>query len=333
LGKSLKTVLVTGATGFIGPHLVGLLNSQGYFVKCLARKTSNISQLSEIAEICYGDVTKLDTLPRALRGTDVVVHLAAIRGDRPISMNEYWAVNFTGTANLLKSCRVEGVRRFIYCSTVGVMGWIENPPADETCKLRPVGPYHVTKARAEELVREYMSQGMVEGTIVRPGITYGVGDTDGMIFKLTQLLARKRFIWIGNGTNRVHLVATENLTEGFRTIIDNESSIGETYIVTDPAPITMERVVHTICDTLGIDPPILRVPTPVARNLAVAAEKFGMATHPRRASMFNPARVDILTRDRCYDISKARSLGYAPQLSTSTGLRRAAEWIKSRQLV
>jgi nucleoside-diphosphate-sugar epimerase len=330
----LKTVLVTGATGFIGPHLVRLLSSQGYSVKCLARKTSNISELSKIAaKICYGDVTEFDTLPRALRGTDVVVHLAAVRGDRPISMNEYRAVNVTGTANLLKSCRVEGVRRFIYCSTVGVMGWIENPPADETCKLRPIGPYHVTKARAEELVREYTGQGVVEGTIVRPGITYGVGDTDGMIFKLTQLLARKRFIWIGNGTNRVHLVATENLTEGFRTIIDNEGSIGGTFIVADSAPITMECLVHTICDALRVDPPILRVPTSLARRLAVAAEKFGMATHARRASMFNAMRVDILTRDRCYDISKARSLGYAPQISTPIGLRRAVEWMRSRQLV
>jgi len=127
-----------------------------------ARKPSKVSELSKIAaEICCGDVTQFDTSHKALRGTDMVVHLAGIRGDRPISMNEYRAVNVTETANLLKSCHVEGVRRFIYCSTVGVMGWIKNPPADETCKLRPIGPYHITKARAEELVTEYMSQGLV----------------------------------------------------------------------------------------------------------------------------------------------------------------------------
>ena len=328
----MTTVLLTGATGFIGAHLVRFLDSRGYAVRCLARKTSNLSQLAVITkEIFYGDVTQRETLPKALRGADIVVHLAAIRGEKPISMNEYWSVNVSGTANLLEACHAEGVRRFIYCSTVGVMGWIKDPPADERYAINPIGAYHVTKARAEDVVREYTSRGSIEGTVVRPGITYGAGDRDGMIFKLTRMLRHKRFIWIGNGANRLHLVAIENLMQGFETLIKNRGSVGGTFIIADATPITMDRVVRTICDALKVNPPVWRVPTLLVRKLAVMTAKLASAKLGERAPKLTPMQVDMLTRDRCYDISKARSLGYIPDIPTPTGLRRAVEW--SQQLI
>jgi nucleoside-diphosphate-sugar epimerase len=330
----LTTVLLTGATGFLGSHLIRFLDSRGYAVRCLARKTSNLGQLPTITkEIFYGDVTQRETLPKALHAADVVVHLAAIRGEKPIPMNEYWSVNVSGTANLLEACHAEGVRRFIYCSTVGVMGWIKDPPADERHAINPIGAYHVTKARAEELVREYTSRGSIEGTVVRPVITYGAGDRDGMIFKLTRMLRNKRFVWIGDGANRLHLVAIENLMQGFETMIENRGSVGETFIIADATPITMDQVVRTICDALEVDPPVWRVPASLVRKVAVMAAKLASAKPGGREPMFTSMQVDILTRDRCYDISKARSVGYSPHVPTTTGLRRAVEWMRSQQLI
>ena len=329
----MATILLTGATGFIGSNLARFLNSRGFAVRCLARKTSNVGQLADFTtEICYGDVTQKQTLPIALNGADIVVHLAAIRGEKPMSMEEYREVNVSGTINLLETCRVQGVKRFIYCSTVGVMGWIRNPPADETYPANPIGAYHVTKARAEELVREYTSRGLIEGTVVRPVITYGAGDRDGWVFRLARLLRNKRFIWIGDGANRVHLVAIENLMQGFETIIKNRHSIGETLIIADSAPITMNRVVRTICTALNVDPPSLRLPTSLVRSLAAVAAKL-QPTLGGKEPLLTPMRVDVLTRDRCYDISKARLLGYSPHISTPAGLRRAVEWMKSQQLI
>jgi len=330
----LTTVLLTGATGFIGAHLARFLDSRGYAVRCLARKTSNLGQLPTISKkIFYGDVTRKESLPEALHGADIVIHLAAIRGEKPIPMDEYWSVNVSGTANLLEACRAEGVRRFIFCGTVGVMGWIEDPPADERRAINPIGAYHFTKARAEELVREYTSQGSIEGTVVRPVITYGAGDTDGMIFKLTRMLRNKRFVWIGHGANRVHLVAIENLMQGFEILMENRGSVGETFIIADATPITMDRVVHTICDALKVNPPVWRVPTSLVRKLAVMAVKLASAKPGGREPMLTPMQVDILTRDRCYDISKAQSLGYTPHIPTTTGLRRTVEWMRSQQLI
>jgi nucleoside-diphosphate-sugar epimerase len=299
----------------------------------LIRKTSNLNPLSGIrVKICSGDITEIKTLFQAVRGVDVVAHLAAIRGERPVPMNEYWDVNVRGTANLLEACEVEGVSRFIYFSTVGVMGWIKKPPANEEQPLNPIGPYHITKARAERLVREFTYRGLVNGTVLRPGITYGAGDRDGWIFKLAQLLKNERFIWIGRGENRVHLVAVENLLQAFGTVIRNKDSIGETLIICDSTPTTIDRVVRTICDTLNVSPPVWRIPTSLTRALALVAYRAG-SVYTDRQPIITPMQVDVMTQDRWYDISKARSLGYSPGVSTATGLRRAVEWMKKRKMI
>jgi len=330
---ALTRILLTGGSGFIGSHLSGHLKSRGYTVRCLVHKTGNMNRRLSFDEICYGDVTQKETLSKAVRGVNIVVHLAAIRGEKPVPMQSYWDVNVSGTANLVEACRVEGVRRFIYCSTVGVMGWIKNPPADESRPLNPTGAYHVTKARAEELVREYTVRSSIEGTIVRPVITYGAGDIDGMVFKLTRLLRRRRFIWIGRAANRVHLVAIENLIQGFGAVIGNKGSVGETFIIADPTPIPMNHLVNVICDTLKVNPPMFRLPTRLAKLLAVTTGKLGSASADAEESKLTPMRVDLLTRDRCYDISKARALGYNPHIQTTSGLRTAVEWMKDKQLV
>jgi len=289
--------------------------------------------LSAADEICYGDVTQKESLPNAVRGANVVVHLAAIRGEKPVPMKSYWGVNVTGTANLLEACRVEGVRRFIHCSTVGVMGFVKDPPADESRPLNPIGAYHVTKARAEELVREYTVRSSIEGTIVRPVITYGAGDVDGMVFKLTRLLQMRRFIWIGRATNRVHLVAIENLMQGFHAVIKNKGSVGETLIIADPTPIMMDQLVRVICGSLNVNPPTLRVPTSLAKFVAALTGKFKSARMGAGELKPTAMGVDLLTRDRCYDISKARALGYNPLIQTTRGIEMAVEWMKDKQLI
>jgi len=330
---ALTRILLTGGSGFIGSHLSGHLKSTGYTVRCLIHKTSVMNHPLSVDEICYGDVTQKASLSKAVRGVNVVVHLAAIRGEKPVPIRSYWDVNVSGTANLLEACRVEGVRRFIYCSTVGVMGWIKNPPADESRPLNPIGAYHVTKARAEELVREHTGRGSIEGTIVRPVITYGSGDMDGMVFKLTRLLRMGRFVWIGSAANRVHLVAIENLMQGFEAVIGKKGSVGETFIIADPTPITMNHLVQVICDTLAVNPPMFRVPTQLAKLVAVVTGKIESTGDGPGESKLTPMRVDVLTRDRCYDISKARALGYTPHTQTTRGLRMAVEWMKDKQLV
>jgi nucleoside-diphosphate-sugar epimerase len=290
--------------------------------------------LDQGIEICYGDLIEKVTLPKAVKGIDVVLHLAAIRGEKSTSSREHWLVNVAGTVNLLDSCRAEGVRRFVYCSTVGVMGWVKNPPADENYPLNPQGPYHVTKAMAEQFVTDYTRRGLIAGTVVRPVITYGPNDLDGMIPKLARMLRRHRFVFIGKGTNRLHLVHISNLVHGFHIVLKRSETVGGTYIVADPAPIKMTDIVHLMCRNLPASQPVLRIPTPLARLAAALAV---MGRFPARGltgePILSPMKVDVMTRDRCYSISKVTSLGYTPSFTTSAGLEATIEWMKETRLV
>src|SRR5262245_21139654 len=118
-----KKVLVTGATGFTGSHLCRRLVNKGFNVRALARKTGDLTELHKLdLEISYGDLTDLDILARAVKGTEIVYHLAAAFLHKSIAKKTLWEVNVASTKNLLRAAWQEGVQRFIHCSTVGVQG-------------------------------------------------------------------------------------------------------------------------------------------------------------------------------------------------------------------
>jgi hypothetical protein len=134
-----------------------------------------------------------------------------------------------------------------------------------------------------------------------------------MIFKLVGLLRRRRFVFIGRGANHLHLVHIDNLVHGFQIVLDRPETVGETYIVADPDPITMASIVRVICRNLSADEPVLRVPTPWARlaaNLAVRGRFLGRAI--ARELILSPMKVDVMTRDRC-EITRTRDATNVPK--------------------
>ncbi|MEM3689256.1 MAG: NAD-dependent epimerase/dehydratase family protein, partial [Thermofilum sp.] len=141
-------ILVTGATGFLGGHLVEELVAKGYSVRALVRRTSNTALLRELGvEMIEGDITKPETLGPATRGVDVVVHLAAYYtffGKKEL----YELVNVKGTRWLAEASLKNNVDRFIYCSSTEAIGPVKNPPADETTPLNPQFEYGRSKAKA-----------------------------------------------------------------------------------------------------------------------------------------------------------------------------------------
>jgi nucleoside-diphosphate-sugar epimerase len=197
---------------------------------------------------------------------------------------------------------------------------------DELTPYQPLGPYHETKAAAERLALKYKDTLPV--TIVRPTITYGPGDTDGLVAKIFQLVAKGFFVFVGNGSNHVHLSYVRNIMKGFSVILSKGGS-GRTYILADENGITMQNLVDSVSMLLHVSYHKVFLPYRFAkaamRMYEGASEKIVSTSLPKATV----ESVDILSRNRYYSIAAARALGYEPESSTIEGLRLSTQWYQS----
>lgn len=168
-----RSVFVTGATGFLGHHLIPLLRQAGFHVRALARKNSDTSFLAahNVETVC-GDVQDRDSLGGLMRGCKYVIHAAAFFrfwGDE----NYFERVNVQGTANVLEAAARNQIERFIHISTVAVIGVPNGTLIDESYPCAPLDPYQKSKLYAEKMVKMYSEGSMLPTIILRPGAFYG----------------------------------------------------------------------------------------------------------------------------------------------------------------
>jgi len=334
----MKRILVTGATGLIGSRLVEILAAKGYYVKSLVRKSSVISDPRKLGvELEYGDIRNRESLEKAVENVDIVYHLAAIRGERLLPREVYWEVNVKGTKNILEASYKKGIEKFVYCSTEGVLGWFNNSPADERWPYKPVGMYHVSKTEAEKLVKEYFYEKQLPATIIRPVIAYGPTDR-GTIFKIASLVNKGRFVILGHGSFSVHLAYIDNLTQGLELAGEKKCSVGQTYIIADKNPIVFNRLVQIIAETLNVQATKIHIPIWSAKLAGLMIENVYRALLRLNVKklgddpILTPTKVDILSKERFYDISKAeKELGYAPTIDTEEAIRATIKWYKEKK--
>jgi len=320
-------VLVTGATGFIGGHLVDALVKKGYEVRCLVRKTSHVQQLTRRGvELAYGDITDMDSLHRVREGIGIVFHLAAIRGERKLPLSMYWEVNVEGTRNMLEAFCRDGAKHFVYVSTIGVLGWVRHPPADERSPYHPEGSYHITKCEAEKLAIEFHKVRRLPVTVIRPVMTYGP-DVSGFLFNLARLIKSGKFRQIGDGKNYLHLLDVRNLTQALISVLEKPEAMGQIYIVADNQPITLGEIVTLIADTLKVDIPRGQIPIWLAKLAGLVSGLASKAIPGVAEPLITGGKVDLMTKHRFYDISKAgKELCFEPSVSTEVGIRQTIQW-------
>jgi len=331
--------LVTGGSGFVGGHLVRALLARGYAVRALVRSTSRTDGLAGV-ELACGDVTDAASCRAAVAGVNVVYHLAAIRDRWGTPYADYVAVNVEGTRNLLEAAAGQA-ERFVYCSSVGVLGYPGVLGIDESFPLRPDDGkvfYHRTKAQAEEMVLDFARQGRLSTTVIRPAITYGPGDDWGMVTRLIAMLKRGTFVPVGNGHNYLHLCYISDTVQGLILSGESERSAGQVYIIAGAEPITLNDLVTRICGLLGRKPPHWHVPARLARMAGWLLE--GMYSTQAHLGLRVLGQTPFLTRDkvdtlvinRGFSTRKAqRELGYAPTVDYDEGLRRTVAWYRDER--
>jgi dihydroflavonol-4-reductase len=322
-------VLVTGATGFTGGHLARALKGRGHDVSAMVRAPQAASHLTDAGiPITIGDLARPESLTAAVKGGfDVVYNIAALYREAGLPESVYHQVNATGVGQLIEAAAAAGVRRVVHCSTVGVHGDIEHPPANEDAPLSPGDVYQVSKVEGERIAREAAARTGIEVVIARPSGIYGPGDR--RLLKLFRGVARRRFVILGDGRIFYHLTYIDDLVEGFRLCGEVARAAGRTYILAGGEVPTLNDLAAMIAREAQVPGPSLHLPAwPVW--LAGAACETLCAPFGVEPPLYR-RRVHFFTKSRAFDISRAREeLGYAPAIGLREGIHRTLAWYREQ---
>ncbi len=302
--KPREKILVTGATGRLGQHLVKKLLDKGFGLRLQARDKTRCRELfGERCEVIQLDLAKahVNEVFEACHGCGQVIHLAALLNG---SEKQLMQNNFEATKKLVAAARKAGAKRFVYCSSTAVYG---NPAgiASEDSLKKPVNAYGRSKLLAEEVVKA----GGVPWIIIRPSVIYGPGFQTGFR-EIVQLMEKGLMPLIGSGKNRLAFVHVDDVVNAFVLALEKKWIENEDYNISGP-PVTQERCLRMVAEALGVKPRVVRVPKPVAYAAAGAMELFSRAGG-KRVPWLDFARV--LAEDRVFSTTKAeRVLGWRPR--------------------
>lgn len=321
-------VLVTGAGGFVGRTLCAALVDRGYKLRVLVRREGGDEFFKPLqAEIYTGDIRSREVVDWAMDGVDGVFHLASIVQQAGIPDRDFWDVHVTATGTIMEAALKYKVRRVVHCSTIGVLGHIANPPADETAPYNVEDIYQVTKAEAEKLALEYHTVKGVPVTVVRPAAVYGPGDR--RLFKLFRLVSGGRFIMVGGGKTLIHPVFVDDLVEGMILAYESPEAAGQTYILGGEKCVSLREWVEIIAKAGGINLSVYGIPYAPIRLVSEVLEAVF------KPLGFEPPlfrrRVDFFIKNRAFSIEKAKKeLGYSPATTLEKGAEITWEWYRER---
>jgi nucleoside-diphosphate-sugar epimerase len=323
-------VLITGATGFTGKALSRRLAEEGEQIVAFVRPTSDVRELETLGVECLRvDIKNPKDVMDHFAGVTKVFHIAAAYRAEFADHDEYRRVNVEATRNILEAAKGHGVRRFIHCSTVGVQGRIDHPPADEEYRCLPGDHYQQSKLEGELLARRYFSDGL-PGVVVRPAGIYGPGDT--RFLKLFKPISRGMFVMIGTGATLYQMTYISDLVDGFLLCGKKDEALGHVFTIAGETYTTIRELVDLISDVIGKPRPTWHVPFYPVYLASVACEKVCglVGVEPP----LYPRRVEFFHKDRAFSIEKAkRLLGYSPKIGLREGLAATADWYREKGLI
>jgi 2-alkyl-3-oxoalkanoate reductase len=324
----MSEVLVTGGNGFVGRHVISALQDRGESVRVLVLPTEDAGWLEARGIAVHrGDIREPESLVAPLQGVDEVLHLAAMMDVwRPIE--DYHAVNVTGTENVCRAALAEGAR-VVHVSSWTVYGMALGEPAREEFPLTPFRePYAITKAVGDMAVQGMMVEDGLPAVIVRPDQIFGPGDRLHFGRMADRLRAGKGVV-VGSGDNALPFVYVTDVVQGLLLALEHERAVGQAYNITNDRPLTQQQILRAIAREIGARPPRLHIPYHALYAAGYAAERLATITPSRRRPPITRLGVAFFGTDNRYAIDKARrELGYAPRVELHEGVRLAAAWYR-----
>ncbi|HJS42764.1 MAG TPA: NAD-dependent epimerase/dehydratase family protein [Gemmatimonadales bacterium] len=316
-------VFVTGATGFVGAHLVKALLARGDSVTALARRPALAEMLGwgNDVRLLKGGLDDEGVVRQGCAGMDVVYHVAGKIAAR--DMAEFMATNRDGTASVLEAARDGGARRFLFVSSLAVSGPTEpGQPIDETRPPAPVTDYGRSKLAAEVLVQAMP----LPWTIVRPPVVYGEWDRGTL--KIFQLAKRGILPVFGDGSQELSVIHAEDLARAIVAAATAPTAAGKIYFAAHPTTTTSRALAVSVAKALGKRPSVIGIPPLVARGVLWAAGTLAHIAGKATLLSADKGNEYLAPAWTCRSDALRRDAGWQAEIELETGLRRAANWYR-----
>jgi len=319
--------LVTGATGFIGSHLVEALVQRGTRVRCLVRDKTHLGWVKDLpVEFVVGNCLEKNSLKQAVDDIDQVFHLAG--ATTAVKEKTYFEVNALGTDNLVQACIENNTRliKFIHLSSQAAAGpCLNGAKKKETDACEPVSPYGKSKLLGEQLALAHSRE--LPLLILRPCAVYGPRDKG--FHALFKCLSRNIIPCLSGIDQRISMCHVQDLVRAILLAADTQSESGDIFFISDGRGYRMAEIGNIFAQAMKISALRLRIPKQILFGMAFFAECFSRVSG--KPSIMNRGKVaEMIQQNWVCDITKARTLlGFEPVISLARGAESTIAWYKN----
>ena len=318
----MKTVLVTGATGFIGSHLIPVLHQQGWQITATVRNNSRKLPSIPMKSINVGEIDGNTDWNQSLKRINSVIHLGGrahiLKEQVPDPEVEFLRVNTEGTANLVQQAIQAGVKHFIFISSIGAMATLSDQILRENLPPHPDTPYGRSKLKAEQALINLAGQSKMTWTILRPPLVYGAGNPGNMA-SLVKLIKKGLPLPFGLVNNCRSFLYVGNLVDALTICLSHPNAKNKTFLISDGHDLSTPQIIDKIAHHLQRSVPMLPIPPyflKLAGNLGSSIELL-----LKRPLFLNRPSIDRLLGSLVVDSSYIRhSLHWKPPYTLDQGL-------------
>lgn len=313
-------VFLTGGSGFVGRHMLGLLQERGYTVRALARSEQTAKQLANLgAEVVRGDLLDEEAMIHGMQNTKAVFHVAGYLHGWG-TYQDFYQVNVLGTERALSAAKAAGVQRFVQVGAAAVI--INKRPvlnADESWPIqqKSFSPYIATKSIAEKLVIAANEPGFTT-SVVRPSWIWGKGDQS--LPRMVAMARKNSYVWINGGNYPYVTTHVMNVCHG-ALLAAEKGAGGQAYFIVDEGIVQFRQWIAQLLKTQNVNPGNRSIPYGLAWNMAWLMESFWRIMKRKDSPPLTQTMVRLIGQGMTFSDRKAREeLGYVPIVTREAGL-------------